>query len=390
MELFYTDNPLLALMPKKEDFGGRHWVQPLVYGTPQGRSATFSKAQSRGKSTSSLITDFVITRAKDYSIATIDNETLEASKGNANAFMDAAITEIDGAILALKRSLAIAMYRGTDGSIGNIFAAPAASVGQFEILLTSPSDVTNFENGQNLVIHSAAVGGSQRTSNGTINTFAIKGINRSSGKLTLVGTVDGANSITAGDFIFVDGDRGEKMSGLLSWLPRTDPTSNLFFNVDRSLDVTRLGGVRYDGSDQPIEEALTDAANLIGREGGSPDYCFLKYEKYAELVKALGSKVQYVDVKMENTKIGFRGISIIGPKGDIKVMPDQNAIDGVGFMLQMNTWKLATLGKPCRVLNTDGLTMLRQNDADGVEVRYGYYGNMGCKAPGYNGILKFN
>jgi hypothetical protein len=31
--------------------------------------------------------DFVLTRVKDYSIATIDNETLEASKGNANAFI---------------------------------------------------------------------------------------------------------------------------------------------------------------------------------------------------------------------------------------------------------------------------------------------------------------
>jgi hypothetical protein len=38
--------------------------------------------------------DFVLTRNHDYSIASIDGETLEASKGNANAFLEAAVVEI--------------------------------------------------------------------------------------------------------------------------------------------------------------------------------------------------------------------------------------------------------------------------------------------------------
>jgi hypothetical protein len=96
--MVYADNPFLAMVAKMEDFGGRNLPIVLIYGNPQGRSATFSNAQTRGAATSTRVTDFILTRVKDYSIATIDNETLEASKGNANAFMEAATTEVDGAI----------------------------------------------------------------------------------------------------------------------------------------------------------------------------------------------------------------------------------------------------------------------------------------------------
>ena len=43
--LVYRDNPLLAAIPKKEDFGGRNYPLPVIYGNPQNRSATFSNAQ---------------------------------------------------------------------------------------------------------------------------------------------------------------------------------------------------------------------------------------------------------------------------------------------------------------------------------------------------------
>jgi len=52
--------------------------------------------------------------------------------------------------------------------------------------------------------------------------------------------------------------------------------------------------------------------------------------------------------------------------------------------VQLSTWRLYSLGKAVRVIDTDGLQMLRQASADGVEVRYGSYSNLGCRAPGYN------
>ena len=387
--LVYADNPLLALVAKYEEFGGKNLPIPLIYGNPQGRSATFTNAQTRGGVTNSQITDFVLTRVKDYSIATIDNETLEASKGNANAFMEAATTEIDGAIHSLSRSLAVSMFRDSSGQIGQVNAEPAEAASTV-ITMKSAGDITNIEVGMALNIWSAKSGGTQRNLDGSTTQMIVSAVDRGAGTFTISTAYDASGTIAADDFIFVEGDRGLKLSGLESWLPETAPTSgDSFFSVDRSVDVTRLAGVRYDGSSDPIEEALIEGASRVAREGGKIDHCFLSFAKYAELEKSLGSKVQYCDLTM-NAEIGFRGILINGPRGTIKVLPTQNCPDNVAFMLQLSTWKLYSLGKAVRVIDSDGLKMLRQASADGVEVRYGSYSQLGCRAPGFNARIKLS
>ena len=53
-------------------------------------------------------------------------------------------------------------------------------------------------------------------------------------------------------------------------------------------------------------------------------------------------------------------------------------------MLQMDVWKLYSLGKAPKILDSDGLKFLRDSTADSVEVRVGYYAQLGCRGPGYN------
>lgn len=383
MNLVYKDNPLLAMIPKMENFLGKNLPIPLIYGNPQGRSATFSNAQSRGADSSSQLTDFVLTRNHDYGIATIDNETLEASQGDKGSFLEAATTEINGIINSLSRSLAIALYRDGSGQIGRIVAEPAENVGSFSVTLTETDEITNFEVGQVIVMYANATGGSAKTSNGSDSEFLITAVNRDTGVITFGETYDSSGTIAANDRLFVLGDRGNKIKGLDAWIPSTAPDSTLFFGVDRSADTTRLGGIRYDGSSQAIEEALVNAAVRASRDGARIDYYFMNYAKWAELELSLGAKVQYVDVKGP-AQVGFKGIQISGPKGVITCLPDQNCLPDVAFGLQMNTWKLYSLGKAVRVLNSDGLDMLRQASADGVEVRYGYYAQLGCRGPGMN------
>lgn len=370
-DMVYKDNPLMAMLSKMEQFGGRNLPIPLIYANPQGRSATFTNAQTRGAVTSSKLEDFVLTRVRDYSIATIDNETLEASKGNANAFLEAATVEIDGAINSLTRSLAVAIYGDGTGIIGE-----RASLSTNTVTLARLSDVTNFEVDMEL----GAVA-SDKTTLRTGNT-TITSVDRDLGTITLTSAA-AITGFVDGDFLFVNGDFNSKLSGLEAWIPETAPTSTPFFGVDRTSDITRLAGRRHDGSAQPIEEALIDGASKVAREGGKIDHYMISYEKYAELEKALGSKVQYIDLTM-TAQVAFRGIIVNGPRGPIRVIPDQNCPEDVAWGLDLKTFKLYSLGKAVRVIDTDGLSMLRQANADGVEVRYGFYGNLGCRAPGYN------
>lgn len=381
--MVYKDNPLMALISKYKEFGGRNLPIPLIYGNPQGRSASFTRAQTRGALTSSKLTDFVLTRVKNYSIATIDNETIEASKGDANAFLQAATVEIDGAINSLTRDLAIDMYRSGYGEKGQI-----GSISNATITLLQPEDVTNFEVGQELDL-SATLTGAVKAYGSSGNGLIITAIDRSSGVLTFgFNVTDATNGIPTAaqnDYIFVRGDHTAstrtKIVGLEGWLPATAPSSgDSFFTVDRSVDVTRLAGLRLNAAGAPIEEALIDGASLVGREGRKLDHYFMSFDKYAELEKALGSKVQYVDLKVA-AEVAFRGIVINGPKGPIKVIPDQNCPANRVFGLELNLWKLYSLGEAVRVIDTDGLQMLRQASADGVECRYGSYSQLGCRGP---------
>lgn len=392
-DMVYKKNPFLALVPKMEEFYGKSLPIPIIYGNPQGRSGTFSRAQARS-STTTRVTDFNITRNHDYGIATLDNETLEASKNDKGSFLDAATTEIDGIINSLTRSLATAMYGTGFGGIGVL---NGGSVAGTTLTLLNIEDITNFEVGMELGAAAAETTGAARAYGSSGNGLIVTAVNRVTGVLTFGfnanDATNGIPTIGVSDTLFVRGDRQEgasptfsKVVGLKGWVPESAPGATSFFGVDRTTDVTRLGGVRFDGSALPIEEALIEGAALCAREGGAPDYCFMNTGKFADLEKALGSKVQYVDLKVGN--IGFRGINIHGQNGDIKVLADMNCPVNNAWMLQMDVWKLYSLGKAIRVIDTDGLKMLRQATADGVEVRYGYYAQLGCRAPGFNLNLK--
>jgi len=372
--MVYKNNPFLAMLPKMEKFYGKNLPIPIIYGNPTGRSATFATAQANKNN--SLLKDFVLTRNHDYSLASIDNETLEASQNDAGAFMEAATVEIDGAIQSATRSFATAVFRDGSGSIGRINATVTGT----SLTLATTVDIVNFEVGMKLQFSTAATVASLVDSGEAVT---VSSIDRSAGSMVVTPSLTTIAGLAVNDFINVQGDLESKVKGLDAWIPAS-VTSTPFFGVDRTADSTRLGGSRYDGSAQPIEEALSDALALIEREGGSPDYCFMNYSNFSNLKKALGSKVQYVDIPGP-ASVGFKGVMIDGNKNQLKVLADQNCPSAVAYMLQMDVWKCYSLGMAPKILDSDGLKMLREGTADSVEVRVGYYAQLGCRAPGWNG-----
>lgn len=377
--LVYADNPFLALLPKKTDFGGKYKPIPIITGVSQGRSATFANAQ--GNQTPVQIESFFLTRVSDYSIATIDNQTMLASQTDKMAFLEGAKLVIDGAIRSATNSLAGALFRSGTGSIGQVLTISTGL-----ITLTNAQDITQFETNMTLQADATDGGLTPRAALGYIIA-----VNRGAGTLTVSATQGGSAGTpagwTTGDFLLVQGDLNAKCIGLPGWLPRTKPVpggGDSFFGVDRSSDVTRLSGVYYDGSAQSIEEALIDGSSLLAREGGKPSVAITSFASYSALEKSLGAKVQYTDMKGP-ANIAFRGIMINGANSMIKVFPDRSCQGQVAWLLQMDTWCLECLGDAPMILKYgDGLEMLRVSNADAGEVRVGYYAQLRTNAPGWN------
>ncbi len=378
--MVYQDAPFLAMLKKNESFTGKNHPIPVVYGNPQNRSVDFATAIAGA--TTSKIKDFTLTRVKDYSVASIDNELILASAGKASAFMEAATFEIDNAIDSASRSLSSALFGNGSGKLGRVLAGATGTT----FTLTEPEDVVQFEVGQEIVFSTANGGGSVKSGNVTVN-----GVDRDSGVITVdaLTAIDGTAGAATNDYVFAKGDYDGKIKGLLAWLPSTAPDSTAFFGMDRSVDVTRLAGIRFDASAMSLEEGLIGAAARAAREGAKPDVCFMSYAKFSDLEKSLGSKVQYIDQKV-NPEVGFRGIQINGPRGPIKVIADKDCPNDRAFMLTMSSWQLYSLKKAPHILDTDGNIMLREASSDSVQIRVGYYAQLGCNAPGFNVNLKLS
>lgn len=404
-DLVYKKNPFLALIPKDESaggFAGKYIPVPLVYGAPQGRSASFANAQNN--QTAPALSSFFVYRVSNYQLVTITNELLEATKDDAGAFVDEAKLNMDTGFRNMSNDMSHDLFGNGSGSRGVI-----ASISTGVITLSDPNTVVNFEVGMTLVSYS--VSGLTATISTGGNLGYVIAVNRSTGVITVSATAGGAagtptnwstsfpNLAVQGDVNFAAGGLGigngnaQKIAGLGAWLPVTAPSSgDSFWGVDRSADVVRLSGVRFDGSSETIEEALIDGSSLVAREGGQPDMCFMNFASYAALEKSLGSKVQYVDVKHDEADIAFAGIRIHAPYGPITVIPDRNCTSQVAYLLSMENWKLRSLGKAPHVLTygLEGLEGLRVGNADALEIRIGFYGNLVCNAPGWNAVIQLS
>jgi hypothetical protein len=365
-------------MPKETDFYGDYKKVPLKYAPNAGRSSAFSTAQTNASNVKNIA--FLLDRESDYAVAKLSNELILASKNNAGAFVSALKQEIDSAQQNIANSAAQAVYGSGSGKIGQISAT--SNVGTATITLANPEDVVFFEAGYKIVASTANGGGAVKSGSVTIQS-----VNRVTGQLTATGNWSaGIGTIAAGDFLFIEGDYDSKMKGLAAWLPSTAPTSgDNFFGVDRSTDVTRLAGWRGDLSSLPIEEALIEGGYLIGRDGGKVDHVFMSFDKYADLIKSLGAKVQFVDVMAKDAGIGFQGVKVNVGKSIATVIPDRNCPSDKMYMLQLDTWKLSSLEGMPMILDMDGLKSLRVSNADALEIRVGYYANIYCQVPGFSG-----
>ena len=382
----YQRRPFLGMLGTKfEGFGGRNMPIINKYGNPQGRSADFGEAQ--GNTTSLLVEDFLLTRVSDYSVATVAGEAAEATVGDNHAFLSALKAQIDSAMDALADSIETFLPRSGTGSIGQV--STGSTVSNQTITLEDISDVTHFEVGMTLR-GTSTDGGAYDT-----GEEVLAGVNRGTGVLTATSAAWNTvmTALATSDYLVVSGDAANagsnvKISGLAAWCPASAPSATAFFGVDRTAD-SRLYGQSHTGTSQLIEEALIDACSKSAREGGQPDLIFVNHAQMRKLIKELGAKKDYTEVNAQGAKgtvanVGYRAVAIQADNGVANVVAANKCQSTIAWVLENKTWVHATLGKATKFLMLDGQKILRQSSADGYEVRLGYRGNIGCKAPSYN------
>ena len=404
-DLVYKENPFLALVPKNESpdgFAGKYIPVPLEYGTPQGRSHSFSNAQSQQTATA-LVSYFVYV-IEDYQLVTITNLLMEQTKSNAGAFVDAAKLQMDGGFRNITNNIAFELFgdgTATRGTTTSSSTQNSTVVGGTVLPLSNAQQIVQFEVGM-LLVASSTAGGAPSS-----DTVLITAVDRAAGIVygtASAGSLSGNWAIGSGAaYLSVSGDIPTggasstssylALSGLAAWIPTTTPSStDSFWGVNRSADPTRLAGCRFNAQSYTIEEGLTSALAFLNREGGKPDLCIMDFASYASLVNALGAKVQYVQVNHDEVEVAFEGITFQSAYGRVTVLADRSCPPQTAYLLTMNTWKLRSLGKVPHILTygMEGLEGLRVGNADALEIRIGYYGNLICSAPGWNCVVSLS
>lgn len=374
-------NVALAMMPKDTDAEGKYVTVPTVWEVSQGISSNFQLSQNN--QTPNQYVEFLVPLRPDYSTSSISDQAVASSGSNVGAFMKLATSVIDGAIQGSAKSASSALYRDGSGTVGQV-----STITNGVIVLTNPADIAQFSVNQVLQANTTS-GGSPLAALGYV-------IARS----TMTGTVTVSNvsggaaatptSWAANQFLLRQGDNNSKMTGFAAWLPLTAPTStDNFYGVNRSPD-TRLYGLAYPGTQAAIEETIIDASMLVAREGGDPRHHFTSFGTQSALIKALGARREYVDWKGP-AQIGFRGVEIQGPQGIIESYADYSCQQATGFLLQLDTWKLMSAGGPVPHIKKymDGQELFRISNADAMEIRVGYFGNITCRAPGWNAQVTY-
>lgn len=427
-KLYYKNNPLLAMLRKKEDFYGETYPLPTIVETPTGISNVFANAQlpnqlinggsgTAGNQGPAKFVKFMLTRASMYGVHIIDRQAMLSASNNIGAFVNGQMATMDAMIQGVSNLAAQQLYRSGSGSIGQIASIGSGAATNGLITLTNPTDVRYFTVGQVVYATSAdpvagATGITQRAGVGYVVS-----INRSAGTL-YVGDATAASPTnyqsptawTTNDYIQISGTSPlagptiagalapVALTGLAAWIgqSQTISSSDVFFGVNRSYDTWRLAGGYYDGSQngQSVEEALYDASTQLFMEGGYPTHCFVGPNAYAALQKSCAARnifeTELPGPSDENgdAMLYFKGIQIQGAGSNFTVIADRNCPPYTAYLLTMEDWALYSLKQFPHVVDDDGNSFLRSTSADSFEFRMAGYGQLGCSAPGHSMFIK--
>lgn len=395
------DHVFLDMLDTKKRGTGRRWIVPLIDGNPQGVGPTLPDAQAgsqqAGNGSNIQGVDWTVNWG-DYSGAVqIGDKVIDASASDIGAFFEDQKEEIDG----LYRTFADVMtyYLLQDQGRGLGYGSIAAGV----ITLAASANgilgaqaIVNFEVGQ-ILLPSANDG----TSTAHVIIAAaglgfVVAVNYNAGTVTVSATSGGAAGTPAnwtGNMYFFragvstgPGDFGgtvtpnRSLLGYGAWNPPTDPTATLFEGVDRSINVLRRSGVRLVAADVTglgIEQRCRKLATRMRSRGKAPSKGLLHSEQFEALCTSLETRGLRNLVEMQQVGyFSFGGIKMNTAAGPVGFFEDKFMPIGSLYLFDLKGIRFATLSGFPKIINGDGLTMLRAVNSNSYEYRVQAY-------PGY-------
>lgn len=390
---------------KKSLSSGTPWCTPVIFANGQAGSSTLANAQTvatgvsgnlKGLQWQSLFGDY------NY-VVDIGDKVIAASRDNVGAFFSNKTAEIDRA------------YEGFADVMGAYFlGAPGHSVtpgsfdynaGTFTGTLQQPDDGVFLYVGMALQVSIASGDNPADVLLAGQGTGFITNINRNTGVFLVSGTTaagvpsNPTNWTTRNYFAFRLGDFGAVplsagssqriVLGLSAWVPAADPSATVFENVDRTVDLTALSGVRLTAAEiagQNNEQRLKRlVARMCGRAAAPPPTdIFCHPEKWQDIVETLESRgVRTLGEKVAG--FNFQKIEMATSGGMVSVWSDRFCPFNAAFAVNFDYIEAKSYTGFPSTINQDGTDLLRLSSSNDYEYRLTCYPAFQVKAPGFQG-----
>lgn len=384
LEIAERVDPFYGMVAKKTDFEGDYIAIPAQYGLSQSVGASIAIAESNASD--SKFKKFLMQRIKYYGSHQFERELMLASKSDKGAFL-AGMKKVIGDAAQIMTFEAIRQLYGTYGG----YRGRVSSISTTDIVLDDPYDGVWFAPGMILQLSDTnGTTGAVRSGTVTISTVTRTGTTTT---ITCTGNVtSGIAAAVANDYIYRYGDFGACWHGLGDWNPTTAPTSgDSHLGVDRSVAVDELAGLRVTSTATNLEDAIQDAlAEFDWRGATNIDYGLMHVVRFTELAKEAGSRITRDDsVKSKEAGIGYKALSVMGPRGVVRLLPTWAVKYNQIRFITSDSWKICSLG-PCPDLIANPVTgnyIERVASTDRYKVEHAIMGDLGCWSPKDNGVL---
>ena len=372
------ENKILDWMPKKEDFYGRHQELSVGYGPGGGRSHTFGVSQDQSNNGRKYAL-FTQTRARDYGTLYIDNEAIEASEKGDAAWLETHAAELKGLTVKLGQTLGWQVIEDGYGVIDNI---AAGGISGNIITLAVKNSIFKIEVGDQLEVYNPAGSHPSKTKRGgPVGYLTVTARGEQAGTITVSNIAD-VTGVTAADHLVHRGDYNLGVTGIRRWVPFTAAefaASTSLLGFDRIPDPARLAGRRYDATAGSLTGGLEAALSQGSRAGVKYTHLWVNDDYFTALSMEAGARL--VESKKPTAEWGYSGFDFRTSRGLVPVHCERN-LGEFALALSRESWEFKFLKKPMRYL-TEGKSIVKQS-ADGIEVRYGWRGNVFCVSPGDN------
>lgn len=376
-------HPLLTSLERDTSaMSGDYYKVPIQYANPSGRSKLVATAYAA--EAGSKYAAFKVTPISNYLHFRLDGLVVRKAENSSDrtSFVDALKQEVFSALQAMGDDLARDAYGNVGGARGRVH--PTTAISTTSLTLANPSDAVFFAAGMRIQASDTdGTTGSLRASGAFVTLVSV---DLNTGVLVADGNWSTITGITNNDYLFQAGDFGLGAAGLEAWNPGT-VTSTAFYGVDRTVDPSFLGGMRFNGvtSGDSMETVFISADAVLGLQKGNP---FNNAEVFINPISMGSLRVakegqRFIDDDNEY-QIGIKKFRT--PSGHVLV-EDRDCPVGIARVVSKGAFWMMTNGEVPALADTDGITMRYDDSADRyLATVVGDY-NFGAKPQGLARIL---